>query len=235
MFGIHDIALFLISSLLLNITPGPDSLLVINRSATQGWRAGLAAAFGIGSGIFVHIFAAALGLSAALAASATAFMLVKYAGAAYLVYIGIGLLRSKSSKTSSASDASTASGTAGMPETLDTPDTLATPAAPARPPYRKIYLQGFLTNALNPKVAMFFLAFMPQFISPDAPHKALAFVLLGCLFNISGTLWSVFLAVTAAQAGRRIRVGRLVALCFNRMVGLLFVAVGIRLAFSGRH
>lgn len=229
MFGTHDIALFLISSLLLNITPGPDSLLVINRSATQGWRAGMAAAFGIGSGIFVHIFAAALGLSAALAASATAFTLVKYAGAAYLVYIGIGLLRSKASKASSASDMT------DMPDTLDPPNnTLAPPAAPARPPYRKIYLQGFLTNALNPKVAMFFLAFMPQFISPEAPHKALAFVLLGCLFNISGTLWSIFLAVTAAQAGRRLRVGRLVALCFNRMVGLLFVAVGIRLALAGR-
>lgn len=221
MFGTHDIALFLISSLLLNITPGPDSLLVINRSATQGWRAGLAAAFGIGSGIFVHIFAAALGLSAALAASATAFTLVKYAGAAYLVYIGIGLLRSKASKAATIA-------------TLTTFTTFTTPAAPARLPYRKIYLQGFLTNALNPKVAMFFLAFMPQFISPEAPHKALAFILLGCLFNLSGTLWSVFLAVTAAQAGRRLRVGRLVALCFNRMAGLLFIAVGIRLAFSGR-
>src|SRR3954464_1024137 len=95
MFGIHDLPLFVISGLLLNIMPGPDSLLIMTRSATQGWRAGCAAALGIASGTFVHILAAALGLSAVLATSAMAFTVVKLAGAAYILYMAYGLLRSK--------------------------------------------------------------------------------------------------------------------------------------------
>lgn len=91
MFGTHDLALFVISGLLLNMAPGPDSLLVMTRSATQGWRGGSAAALGIGTGTFIHIFAAALGLSAILATSATAFALVKFVGAAYLLYVSFGI------------------------------------------------------------------------------------------------------------------------------------------------
>ncbi len=98
MFGTHDILLFIISGLLLNMVPGPDSVLIMARSATQGWRAGSAAALGIGSGTFVHIFAAAVGLSALLATSSTAFAVVKYIGAAYLLYVGISLIRSKNSE-----------------------------------------------------------------------------------------------------------------------------------------
>jgi threonine/homoserine/homoserine lactone efflux protein len=95
MFGIHDLSLFIVSGLLLNMLPGPDSLLILSRSAAQGWRAGSVASFGVGAGIFVHVLAAAVGLSAVLATSATAFALVKYAGAAYLLYVGISLLLSK--------------------------------------------------------------------------------------------------------------------------------------------
>ena len=95
MYGIHDLTLFMISGLLLNLMPGPDSLLIMTRSARQGWRAGSAAALGIGAGTMVHIFAAALGLSALLATSATAFTVVKWVGAAYIVYVGIGMLRSR--------------------------------------------------------------------------------------------------------------------------------------------
>ena len=93
MFGIHDLPLFIVSGLLLNIMPGPDSLLIMTRSATQGWRAGSAAALGIGAGTMVHILAAALGLSALLSASAAAFTAVKWIGAAYIIYVGIALLR----------------------------------------------------------------------------------------------------------------------------------------------
>jgi threonine/homoserine/homoserine lactone efflux protein len=95
MFGIHDLTLFIISGLLLNLMPGPDSLLIMTRSATQGWRAGSAAALGIGAGTMIHIFAAALGLSALLSTSAAAFTAVKWVGAAYIVYVGIGMLRAK--------------------------------------------------------------------------------------------------------------------------------------------
>ncbi|WP_296943144.1 LysE family translocator [uncultured Massilia sp.] len=207
-FGIHDLGLFVVSGLLLNIMPGPDSLLIMTRSATQGWRAGSAAALGIGAGTLVHILAAALGLSALLATSAAAFTAVKLAGAAYILYMALGLLRSRRRDGAA--------------------------AAPAVPPlpYRKIFAQGFLTNVLNPKVALFFLAFVPQFIDAGAPDKALAFVVLGCIFNINGMLWCHGLAVFTAQASRRIKLNPSVALWLNRATGGLFVWLGVKLALS---
>lgn len=210
MFGIHDLTLFIISGLLLNIMPGPDSLLIMARSATQGWRAGSAAALGIGAGTMVHVTAAALGMSAILATSATAFMVVKYIGAAYIIYMAIGLLRSKPR------DASTA---------------VTVPPLP----YRKIFAQGFLTNVLNPKVAIFFLAFVPQFINADAPHKAVAFLILGSIFNLNGMLWCHALALFTAHASARIKVSPLVSLWLNRVTGGLFIWLGIKLALSKQH
>lgn len=207
MFGIHDLTLFIISGLLLNIMPGPDSLLIMTRSATQGWRAGVAAALGIGTGTMVHVLAAAVGLSAILATSATAFTIVKFAGAAYIIYMAIGLLRSKRSEATA---------------------TIAVPALP----YRKIYAQGLLTNVLNPKVAVFFLAFVPQFIDADAPHKALAFVILGCIFNINGMLWCVSLALFTAFASARLKLSPLVSTTLNRVTGGLFIWLGVKLALS---
>lgn len=208
MFGIHDLPLFVISGLLLNIMPGPDSLLIMTRSATQGWRAGVAASLGIGAGTLVHIFAAALGLSALLSTSATAFTVVKLVGAAYILYMAVGLLRSRKA----------------------TRETTA-PALPALP-YRKIFAQGFLTNVLNPKVALFFLAFVPQFIHADAPNKALAFVVLGCIFNFNGMLWCSALALTTAKASERIKLNPTVSLWLNRATGGLFVWLGVKLALS---
>jgi threonine/homoserine/homoserine lactone efflux protein len=211
MFGIHDLTLFIISGLLLNIMPGPDSLLIMTRSATQGARAGGAAALGIGTGTFVHIFAAALGLSAVLATSATAFMAVKLVGAGYILYMAYGLLKSKKRG-----------------------DDAALPAVPPLP-YRNIFAQGFLTNVLNPKVALFFLAFVPQFISADAPNKALAFIVLGCIFNLNGMLWCNALALFTARASARVKVNPAVSLWLNRVTGCLFVWLGIKLALSKQH
>lgn len=211
MFGIHDLPLFVLSGLLLNIMPGPDSLLIMTRSATQGWRAGCAAALGIGAGTMVHIFAAALGMSALLATSATAFTVVKLVGAAYILYMAVGLLRSRKKD-----------------------GTEAPPALPALP-YRRIFAQGFLTNVLNPKVALFFLAFVPQFIGFDAPNKALAFIVLGCIFNFNGMLWCGALAVTTAKASERIKLNPTVSLWLNRATGGLFVWLGVKLALSKQH
>ncbi|ARU89396.1 LysE family translocator [Pseudomonas sp. M30-35] len=209
MLGIQNLELFIITGLLLNMAPGPDSLLVMSRSATQGWKAGSAAALGIGSGTFIHVFAAALGLSALLAASATAFLVIKYLGAAYLLYIGISMLLSKSPTT----------------------ETQATPVlAPRR--YTRLYLQGFLTNVLNPKVALFFLAFVPQFIAADAEHKALAFIVLGCIFNFNGMLWCHLLAVSTAFASRHIQASQRITRWLNRTIGAVFVALGVKLALS---
>lgn len=214
MFGIHDLALFVISGLLLNIMPGPDSLLIMARSATQGWRAGCAAALGIGAGTMVHIGAAALGLSAVLATSATAFTVVKWVGAAYIVWCGIGMLRARLKRSDAAGDA---------------------PVAPAAMPYRKIFAQGFLTNVLNPKVALFFLAFVPQFIDAGAANKPLAFLVLGAIFNFNGMLWCNGLAIFTAFASAKLKVKPLVALWLNRVTGSLFIALGARLALADQH
>jgi threonine/homoserine/homoserine lactone efflux protein len=207
--GIHDLPLYLASGILLNIAPGPDSLLVTMRSAAQGWRAGSMAALGVASGVFVHISAAALGVSALIAASASAFAILKYAGAAYLVYIGVRMVFAKSS----------AAGMVGEP-----------PAAALT--YRRIYVQGFLTNALNPKVALFFLAFVPQFIASDSTAKALAFVLLGLIFDFNGLLWCVFLAWFVARVRASMRPSERARRWFSRVIGGLFVALGVRLALA---
>ncbi|KGF79469.1 lysine transporter LysE [Massilia sp. JS1662] len=212
MFGIHDLALFVVSGLLLNIMPGPDSLLIMTRSATQGWRAGSAAALGIGTGTFVHIFAAALGLSAILATSAAAFTVVKLLGAAYILYLAVGMLLSKRND-----------GGVEKPLTI----------APL--PLRRIYAQGILTNVLNPKVALFFLAFVPQFIDANAPHKAVAFLILGAIFNINGMLWCHALALFTAQARARLNLNPAVTLWLNRATGGLFVWLGVKLALAKQH
>ncbi|MGZ5198223.1 MAG: LysE family translocator [Telluria sp.] len=211
MFGIHDLALFVISGLLLNIMPGPDSLLIMTRSASQGWRAGSAAALGIGTGTLVHILGAALGLSAVLATSAAAFTVVKLVGAAYILWMAFGLLTSKRRDT--------------------------VQAAPALVPLprRKIFAQGFLTNVLNPKVAVFFLAFVPQFIAADAPNKALAFIVLGCIFNFNGMLWCHALALFTGEASRRIKVSPVATQWLNRATGALFVWLGVKLALAKQH
>ena len=214
MLGIHDLTLFIISGLLLNLMPGPDSLLIMTRSAQQGWRAGCSAALGIGAGTMVHVMAAALGLSALLATSATAFNVVKWVGAAYIVYCGIGMLRARLKAA---------------------PDDVSAPPPAAPLPYRRIFAQGFLTNVLNPKVALFFLAFVPQFIDADAPNKALAFIILGCIFNFNGMLWCNGLALFTAFASAKLKVKPLVALWLNRITGSLFLALGARLALSDRH
>ncbi|WP_439574322.1 LysE family translocator [Phreatobacter sp.] len=206
--GIHDLWLFVLAGLLLNITPGPDMALVIGRSLRDGTRAGAVAALGIGAGAFVHIGAAALGLSVILSTSALAFTIVKWVGAAYLVIVGLSLLLSR-------------------PATGDR----AVALAPAR--LGTVFLQGFLTNVLNPKVALFFLAFLPQFIDPQAPDKALAFVVLGLIFNVTGTAWNLCVA-WAAGLMSRMQGFSTVRTWLDRALGALFLGLGVRLALSER-
>jgi threonine/homoserine/homoserine lactone efflux protein len=209
LFGIHDLWLFVLAGLLLNITPGPDTLYIVGRSTTQGFRAGVLAALGIAGGCFVHISAAAIGLSALLAASAAAFTVLKFIGAAYLVYVGITLLREPGNAKPNAS---------------------GIPAAPLK----RIFWQGFLTNALNPKVALFFLAFLPQFIDTSSPGKTAAFLLLGLIFNVNGTLWNIFVAWATVSFKRVFSSGSSAGLWINRSIGAIFVGLGIKLALSER-
>ena len=208
MFATHDFALFVVSGLLLNFTPGADTLYIVGRSTLQGARAGAVAALGIGAGCCVHMLAAALGLSALLAASATAFTAVKLIGAAYLMYLGVSLWRSG-------------------------PRTHAAGRAPApRAPMRVVFAQGVLSNVLNPKVALFFLAFLPQFVDAGSPHKLLAFIFLGLVFNVNGTLWNLFVAWSTATVRNRIAVRGRPAIWLSRVVGTAFVALGAKLALS---
>jgi threonine/homoserine/homoserine lactone efflux protein len=202
--------------MLLNIMPGPDTILILSRSAAGGRVAGLSATAGIVSGTFVHIFAAAFGLSAILATSANAFTLVKLIGAAYLCYLGFSMLV-KSFGYRRASVATRAD------------------VRPAGASLRKCFAQGFLSNVLNPKVALFFLAFVPQFIVPSAQNKPLAFLFLGTLFNFNGMLWAIFLALAAASISERAKAFVILRIWFERTVGALFVGLGVRLALSGQR
>jgi len=209
MLGIQEFWLFVLSGLLLNITPGPDTAYIVGRSVQSGWRGGAAAALGISTGCLVHVFAAAIGLSALLASSAAAFTLVKWAGAAYLCFMGVKMLLSR--PRAPVTDAVSAGGAI---------------------PLRQIFWQGALTNALNPKVALFFLAFLPQFVAMDSPHKAAAFLLLGVIFIFNGTLWCLGVAAFAASAAGRVRQSGQVLLWIDRALGGLFVYLGVRVALS---
>jgi threonine/homoserine/homoserine lactone efflux protein len=207
MLGIQELWLFIISGLLLNITPGPDTAYIVGRSVQLGWRGGVAAALGIGAGCLVHVFGAAVGLSALLAASSGAFTVLKWAGAAYLCLIGVRMLLSRPQAPS-----------------------LRTIAESGAVSPRQVFLQGALTNALNPKVALFFLAFLPQFVASDSPHRAAAFVLLGLIFIFNGTLWCIGVAAFSAMAARRVRQSGPAMLWINRALGGLFVYLGVRVA-----
>ncbi|NPU11073.1 LysE family translocator [Bradyrhizobium sp. 83012] len=208
MLGIHDLPLFLLSGLLLNMTPGPDTAYIVGRSAQIGWRGGAAAAFGISTGCLVHVFGSAIGLSAVLTASATAFAVVKWAGAAYLVYLGLTQLLARR------------------------PNAAESGIEPAVPviTLSQVFWQGALTNILNPKVAMFFLAFLPQFVAAEAPNKALAFLLLGTIFIVNSTIWCLGVAVIAARTARRVRGSSAALLWLNRAIGGLLVYLGVRIA-----
>ena len=210
MFGTQDLLLFVIAGLLLNITPGPDVLYIVGRSSTQGFMAGMWAALGIGAGCFGHITAAALGLSAILTTSAIAFAAMKWIGAIYLAYLGFSLLLAR----------------------RDPSTTTAKPIPPALP--TTIFWQGFLTNALNPKVALFFLAFVPQFIDASSPDKIAAFLFLGMVFNVNGTLWNIFVAWMSARLLARLTAVADVSVWLNRILGGVFLSLGVKLAFSER-
>ncbi len=213
MGGIENLGLFLAAGILLNLTPGPDVLYIVTNALRRGARAGMVAALGITAGCFVHIAAAALGVSALMAASSTAFTMLKWAGAAYLVYVGVRLLTSKSAGFAIDSGAIGAhsTGAGGM---------------------KSIFFQGFWTNVLNPKVALFFLAFVPQFIAPGVENKAVVFLLLGLLFNLNGLWVNIGWALAAAWLARRVRAVQRSMVWLDRAAGVLFITFGLKLALS---
>ena len=203
---------FIVAGLLLNLTPGPDVFFIISQALRRGARAGLVAALGITAGCCVHIVAAAVGVSALVAASATAFTVLKWLGAAYLVYVGVAMLRSRA-----------ITGTPALAEAGGASDaaTLWT-----------VFRRGFWTNTLNPKVALFFLAFVPQFIAPGTAHPSLAFLALGLLFNFNA-LWVNFgWALGAAWLARRAGLLQRAMHRLERGAGVLFIGFGLNLALT---
>jgi threonine/homoserine/homoserine lactone efflux protein len=206
----HSLALFLAAGLALNLTPGPDMLYVAARGANEGRAAGVVSALGIGVGTLVHVTLVAAGLAALLAAVPVAYLALRLGGAGYLVYLGVRALR-------------------GMPHTS------AAPLAPA--PLSAIFRQGVITNVLNPKVALFFLAFLPQFVDPARGNPALQIIALGLLFDVSGTLVNLAVALASSRIATRLRgagaaggAGHTI----QRVTGGLFIALGARLAYGAR-
>lgn len=206
---------FILACLALNLTPGADMTYVIARSATQGRGAGIAASFGIAAGSFVHSLLAALGIAALLQQSATAFLLIKMLGAGYLLYLAWKAWRSPISAP--------AGGT-----TLP------------RIPLLRVFGEGLLTNLFNPKVALFILAFLPQFVDPHRGSAMMQILLLGLIFNFGGTLVNCVVAASASTtarllrqrlAGNRNAVGR----WLNRLTSVIFVGLALRLAFAERR
>lgn len=206
MLGIHHYWLFLATAVVLILTPGQDTFFILGRSLSGGRAAGIAAALGVSAGTVIHTLLAALGLSALLATSAYAFMAVKFAGAAYLIYIGVRALWSR------------AEGLAGRIG----PDS----NAGQWPAFR----QGMLTNLLNPKVALFFLALMPQFIAASSTQKVAAFLALGMSFVTLGMVWCVVLAIAAAGLRSAFVRRPTLGAALDKIAGALFIGLGIRLA-----
>ncbi|WP_048438399.1 LysE family translocator [Caenimonas sp. SL110] len=207
---LQHLALFVVAGWLLNLTPGPDVLYIVTNSLRSGARAGLVAGLGITAGCFVHVFAAALGVGVLLATSAMAFTALKYIGAAYLLWMGAKILLTNAHPPThlSVSDAG------GSPATL-----------------WSVFAGGFLTNVLNPKVALFFLAFVPQFIAPDSENKAVAFVLLGVLFNINSIPVNSGWALAAARMARSNSVQRAMH-WLDRIAACMFIGFGVKLALT---
>jgi threonine/homoserine/homoserine lactone efflux protein len=231
--GIHDPWLFAATVLVLNATPGVDLVLTLTRTLQHGVRGGLATALGISSGCVLHALGAAFGLAALLAASALAFTVVKWAGAAYLLWLALGMLSAAlrpaaQAVRTDAVDNATAKGSMRPPV-----DARADVGAAPAPTGWQLYRQGVLTNALNPKVALFFLALLPQFIDGDAPHKTLAFLFLGAWFVVQGTTFLVAFVLLVATL-RRWRPPAKVERTIQGIGGTLFIALAAKLALAPR-
>lgn len=205
----HSLFLFILAGLALNITPGPDMLYVAARSSAEGSRAGIVSALGIGAGTLVHITALALGLSALMQAVPLAYEVVRWTGAAYLVYLGARMLIN--------------------PPSLDPHVTIK------RASLWAIFRQGVLTNVLNPKVALFFLAFLPQFIDSSRGSAAFQIVMLGLIFNLNGTLVNIGVALGASSLRARFLSAKSSSSkILGRAVGALFIGLGVRVALSSK-
>lgn len=210
MTGIIHFETFLLTAILLNLTPGNDTIFILTRSLAQGKKAGIMSALGIGTGSIVHTLFAAFGLSLIIAKSILAFNIIKYAGAAYLLYIGFKMLTEKIQLNIENSEEK---------KSID---------------YLKIYRDGVITNVLNPKVALFFIAFLPQFIDPTLKNTVLLFLTLGITFTITGTIWCLILATFASTFFARLKKNKKISTSINKVCGIALIGLGIKVAMTER-
>ncbi|CAG9175213.1 LysE family translocator [Cupriavidus pampae] len=217
MLGITDLPLFVGAVFLLNVTPGPDTAYIVGRSVAQGRAAGVMSSLGVSAGCCVHALATAFGLTALLAASPIAFSIIKYAGAAYLVWLGLRMIL-----------------TTFRPGPGDGTATSPAPADTSTRGLRALFMQGFLTNVLNPKVILFFLSFFPQFVDPKAGHQAAAFLVLGAIMIVMTTIWNTLVAWLAGTLTRRVSQAPRLKCWLDRVVGTAFIGLGARLALLPR-
>lgn len=208
MFGTQHFELFLLAGIALNLTPGQDTLYIIGRSLTQGRLAGIISVLGIGSGCLFHIAAASIGLYSLLALSPVSFTVICLVGGLYLIYLGIITLIHRSHDQPSF-----------CPES-------------GRDNKWLIYRQGLFTNLLNPKVALFFIAFLPQFIDPTSDYRTLSFLFLGCVFLFTGTIWCVIVALCASRFADALRHNPKIQRGFEWCTGLLFTGLGVSILIS---
>ena len=210
MTGIIHFETFLLTGILLNLTPGNDTIFILTKSIGQGKKAGIVSALGIGTGSMVHTILAAFGLSVIIAQSILLFNIIKYAGTAYLLYIGYKMLTDKSQ--------------------LNNGDITGSKAID----YFKIYRAAIFTNVLNPKVALFFIAFLPQFIDPTLKDTVLPFLTLGLTFITTGMIWCLILATFASAIFARLKNNKKIATYINNICGLALVALGVKVALTNR-
>jgi threonine/homoserine/homoserine lactone efflux protein len=206
MFGIENYLGFIIAAIILTLTPGVDTMYIITRSIAQGRKAGLISVVGIMSGCIIHVLCTAFGLSLILSTSAIAFTLVKFAGALYLIYLGIKIFFQKTNTFETSQSGYKAKD------------------------LKTIYKQGVLTNVLNPKVALFFLSFLPQFINPDFADGPMPFLILGATFLVIGTLWCLFLAWSAALMTNTLRNNNFLETILQKLSGIIFIGFGLKIA-----
>jgi RhtB (resistance to homoserine/threonine) family protein len=204
MFGIINLPTFIVAGLLFILTPGADTMYILGRSIAQGKKAGIYSVLGIVTGTIIHITLVAFGLSLIVAKSVLIFNLIKYVGAIYLVWLGIKMI-------------------------------LAKPIAAAGPDLTKInshkvYISGILTNLLNPKVILFFLVFLPQFVKTSEAHNPVPFLILGAILTIPGTIWCLTLAMFAARLSKKLKGNNKISIWLNRITSGVFIGLGLKLA-----
>ncbi|MCI0387215.1 MAG: LysE family translocator [Acidobacteria bacterium] len=209
MLDTHNLIVFLLATVTLNLTPGPDILYIIARSVGQGRAAGIVSSLGIATGLLVHTLAVAFGLASLLMAAPAVYDAIRYAGAAYLIYLGLRVLLSHQKR---------------QPETTLEPMSLSA-----------IFLQGMLTNVLNPKIALFFLAFLPQFTNRMSGNVAVQVILLGLFFILLGSTINLAVALAASSIGTRFKTYTSGSTAFRWLTGGLFIGLGLRLALLERR